>query len=338
MDNEKFQTLTFEYNLPFPIRIVKGSSGEKMLFPIEKKELAYYHDDENNGGYVSPEMMNYGEVRINYPFFKLSKNEETPRALLKKGSIDTIDANCVKIEAKIKVNSQNKIDLLGLLNFAQPIVENYLDVFMCSVRYRTRQSWIGQRLPSHYYNFSVIYNEQEIPRIDSSGTHIHSSIDEIPLDQNIWTQIKEDILNENLPELYEELLLDADYMIHMGDNRRAILDMAVACEIFVQSFVDKKCNEKGVKCINKKRSEFGFVGWFNDIILLLKGKSFEELYPKEYKDINFLFTARNKLMHEGKIRDEIITIGSGEKGKFNSYLIYDSLMAAKTLICWIKSL
>ena len=103
-------------------------------------------------------------------------------------------------------------------------------------------------------------------------------------------------LNEDVTyQLYEELISDAQTAAFEGNNRRAVLELAIATEVFIKNFFFKsnpddknKLNVRPIDLIDlDAKSAFG--------------TSFKQYSPSDYKNIDHLFRCRNQIAHQGKL-------------------------------------
>ncbi len=105
------------------------------------------------------------------------------------------------------------------------------------------------------------------------------------------------------PKLYEEILSDAQAAVFDGNVRRAVLELAIACEVFVKHTflggggdtapVYEALEDKGkLSARVLDLIEVGGTARF--------GKTFRLVDKDAYTDIDHLFRARNKIAHRGE--------------------------------------
>lgn len=103
-------------------------------------------------------------------------------------------------------------------------------------------------------------------------------------------------------ELYEELLSDAQTAIFQNNFRRGILELAIACEVFIkQTFFSESSAARAVYeyLEDKRRISTSVIELLHGASKEAFGESFKEIYCDEYDDINNLFRCRNKIAHRG---------------------------------------
>jgi len=103
--------------------------------------------------------------------------------------------------------------------------------------------------------------------------------------------------------LHQELLSDAQAAAFEGNIRRAVLELAVSCEVFVKHFFF----EHGSRAAQVVEAMEGERKMHIRILELLDvgtravlGKSLKDSDKAAYDDIDHLFRARNKVAHQGK--------------------------------------
>lgn len=143
------------------------------------------------------------------------------------------------------------------------------------------------------------------------------------------------ILHE--PELFEEILSDARTAIVQDNYRRAILEMAIACEIYVKQFFfsTSELSSAVFDYLEEKRKiEVGVMDLIHNISKYAFGESFKDIKKKDYRNIDYLFRARNKIAHQGQC------FYKDDKGIKKD--IYDDTLKAwwesiNSLLSWLSS-
>lgn len=103
--------------------------------------------------------------------------------------------------------------------------------------------------------------------------------------------------------LHEELLSDAQAAAFEGNIRRAVLELAVSCEVFVKHpFFDHGSRAAQVVEAMEGKGKISIrVLELLDIgTAIIHGMSFKDSDKAAYQDIDHLFRARNKVAHQGK--------------------------------------
>jgi hypothetical protein len=98
------------------------------------------------------------------------------------------------------------------------------------------------------------------------------------------------------PELYEELLSDAQASFFQGHLRRAVLELAISCEVATRHTLFIKApsgryNKRGIYQLLDQEAERVF------------GQSFKYAHLKTYTYIDHLFQRRDQIAHHGKGED-----------------------------------
>lgn len=111
------------------------------------------------------------------------------------------------------------------------------------------------------------------------------------------------LANPRPPSLQAEILSDAQAAAFEGNVRRAVLELAIACEVFAKhTFFG---GATGAVQVFESLEDKGKVSVrVLDLIDIggaaLYGKSFRQVDPTAYRDIDHLFRARNKVAHRGE--------------------------------------
>jgi hypothetical protein len=125
-------------------------------------------------------------------------------------------------------------------------------------------------------------------------------------------------------ELYEELLVDARDALIQGNLRRAVIEMATACEVATKELFAKK---------GKRGSEKIPVA-LNTHAKKAFGISFKEKHPKDWDHIEYLFQCRNDAAHGTAPKYTV-------KGQNPQTMDFDNLRdwwaSLEILIAWVRS-
>jgi len=111
-------------------------------------------------------------------------------------------------------------------------------------------------------------------------------------------------LNEPVqaPTLAEEILSDAQAAAYEGNIRRATVELAVACEVAVrQTFLSRDtANAEALFDCLEDKARIRILELIDKDAQDAIGQSFRKAHPKDYENIEDLFTARNKAAHRGQ--------------------------------------
>lgn len=107
------------------------------------------------------------------------------------------------------------------------------------------------------------------------------------------------------PELSEELMSNAQSALLQDDLRRAVLEMAIACETAVKRAFFAKDTPAGAayEYLEDNRSiRIPIVDMIDAMAKQAFGRSFREDESTHYKNIVFLYRCRNKVAHRGELK------------------------------------
>ena len=113
-------------------------------------------------------------------------------------------------------------------------------------------------------------------------------------------------------ETHRDFLSDAQTSILHDKLRRAILEMAIACEVAVKGAFFAKATAAGAAyeyLEDKRRVRVKVIELIDGAAKLAFGQSFKDVDPDAYMHIDFLFRARNRVAHRGErtYRDDVGT-------------------------------
>lgn len=155
--------------------------------------------------------------------------------------------------------------------------------------------------------------------------------------QNDHKMLEDWLSNPERQELHDEILSDARDAIVQENYRRAILEMAIACEIYVKQifFRATELSSSVFDYLESKRKiEVNTLDLINMVSKEAFGESFKNAHQEDYKNIDYLFRARNKIAHLGK------AFYKDDSGK-ECCIYEDTLMqwwrSIKQVITWLKA-
>ena len=119
---------------------------------------------------------------------------------------------------------------------------------------------------------------------------------------NDWNSIRQDLVSGTVPELYDMLLLDALSVVS-DEPRRAVLDAAIACEVFIKNFCDT-ASENNPEIYPYVYSALiqrvGFLYYFHEVLKYLFRHSLNEDKPHLYEELGYLSNTNNNVKHKGQ--------------------------------------
>ena len=184
----------------------------------------------------------------------------------------------------------------------QLIAENAFEYWIRIVRWVCDDSRIGQNKVENYrsgWGTDLIDAECDtevwapVQRFYALGYKV-LSVEE-------WKEIQSKLSLGSQPPIHVEFRYDAEENIRLGDYRRSLVDMAIACELFLRFAVlqrlPRELNTKLTAYIEKANISQYIDHFFPDIIIEYLTKS----QLKKFKsDLHSLFQLRNDIVHMGK--------------------------------------
>lgn len=140
------------------------------------------------------------------------------------------------------------------------------------------------------------------------------------------------------PTLTEQLLSDAQSAWFEDNLRRAILELAIACEVAVKRrfFADDSPAGAAFDYLeDKAQVNVRVLELMDRVALEAFGRSFKAQHPNDYLNIDYLFRCRNKVAHRGELsfRDD-----TGKETTVNKKVVATWCNSAVVLKEWLSSL
>lgn len=104
--------------------------------------------------------------------------------------------------------------------------------------------------------------------------------------------------------LYQEIMYEGQAAVLKNNYRRAILEMAIACEIAVKQTFFAESTVSGLAyeyLEDQKRINVRAIDLISKVAEYVFGENFKLVNQKAYKDIDHLFRCRNKIAHRGQV-------------------------------------
>lgn len=213
----------------------------------------------------------------------------------------------------------------------------------------TLYRWRGKQLQIdvkgiEQFNYRLRYFDAVDNPIDAGpgdrqalGT-IHLTLTMVSARNNEWDVICQDLVSGVIPEPYESLLLDARSVVSQ-EPRRAVLDTATACEVFIKKFCDdaSQSNPEVDPVVYSALTPRGvpLLSYFHEVLKYLFKHSLQEEKQTLYKELDYLVRTNNSVKHEGKCQYK------NDKGKpieVDSTRARDFINAVEGAIQYTKSL
>jgi len=178
-------------------------------------------------------------------------------------------------------------------------------------------------------------------KIIGSAGMTHLTVPSLPFKSSEWGDICRALASEKVPELYEVLLLDARDVVSK-EPRRAVLDAATACEVFIENFCEtaSKNSPKVDQIIysalkQSKKREGEVLFYFHEVLRYLFGHSLKDDKPELYEKLGYLCKTNNSVKHEGKCQYEekgkkVKKVNAPEAGQFINAVI-EAIVYTKSL-------
>lgn len=247
------------------------------------------------------------------------------------------DTAVLEVRGSIKSDVVTEVEHYTFLRIA----EEALCRFLRMTRFRTHRTNIEWRSEKLYEDHHAKYLDQKgatVP-IWTGGSGIGTVTSEMifggQLNRDIWDSIRTDLSSGTEPELWEELLVDAQGAAWVYPTK-AIIDAGAACEVFIERFSEeaRKANNKDAKVYGALVEKRRWPEYFDVVLKYVLDHSLKDEKQGLYSDIERLYKTANSVRHEGrcgyKEGSTFIEVGPGEAARLVS--------AASDTIQWVKSL
>lgn len=155
-----------------------------------------------------------------------------------------------------------------------------------------------------------------------------------------WKDICQNLISGIEPQLYESLLLNARSVVSQ-EPRRAILDAATACAVFIEHFCDiaskndPKVDSVVYSALTPRTA--GILDYFNVVLRYLFGHSLKDEKQDLYEELGYLVNANNYVKHEGLCQykhksGRIIQVNSKKALDFTNK-VEEAIQYTKSLQC-----
>ncbi len=162
-------------------------------------------------------------------------------------------------------------------------------------------------------------------------------MDITPLTAENKNKLIDSINNDFKAELYQHIISDAQSAIFNGDLRRAVFELAVACELVVKRKYFSENNISGLAFDyfeDKGRVRATVLELISSMAEDVLNESFKSYSLIDYTNIEYLFRCRNKVAHRGNVvyKDNSGVLRSPDIGTLKEWYI-----SACKLFAWLDS-
>lgn len=210
-------------------------------------------------------------------------------------------------------------------------------------RYRLYQPFLEEIAHTHQIFRNPRWldeNEDEVghgPIVDVLSLHTPTYFGVIPFQKKHEKRLTSAIGGKRHPKLYEEFLSDAQTSCLRGNVRRAVLELAIACEVAVKrKFFGKSSGGRTLEYLEDHRNiDVRVIDLISKGAAEVFGANFKDFDEPAYADLDHLFRCRNKVAHRGRavFRDQHGTMQTATIA-----IIERWLESARKLFVWLKKL
>lgn len=163
----------------------------------------------------------------------------------------------------------------------------------------------------------------------------HFGVQKLTADRD--TELQETLENPVRPELWEELVSDAQQAAFVGNFRRAILELAIACEVLLKRVFlgATETTDAAFEYLEEKGLlRMPVIDLLDGVARRAFGTSFRDVSAEDYQSIDFLFRCRNKVAHRGLLayRDD-----RGVSHEVDRETLLQWWKSVDKMISWVRS-
>lgn len=154
------------------------------------------------------------------------------------------------------------------------------------------------------------------------------------LDPDLGSAIEDEII----PELHEEILSDAQSAIFQENYRRAVLELAMACELTIKQTYFSKSTAAGRAyefMEDRQKVSMNITDYIDGVAEYALGEKFEKASSKtDFINIQHLFRGRNKIVHRGEL---IFRDDQGVTHPIDRTTLKKWWISVERLLVWLNS-
>jgi hypothetical protein len=151
-------------------------------------------------------------------------------------------------------------------------------------------------------------------------------------------ELQEVLENDVDIETYQEFMSDAQASIALGKLSRAVIEIAIACEVLVKQTYFASDTLPGLAFEyfeDKRKINSRFIEFIDGVAKHSFGESFKEKNSNHFSNIDHLFRCRNKIVHKGKA---IYHKDDGSENTIDKNTLQEWWASLEVLIEWICKL
>mgnify|MGYP001581562358 FL=1 len=121
------------------------------------------------------------------------------------------------------------------------------------------------------------------------------------VDANEWRTVESCLQAEKPPPIYISMRYDAQESLYHRDYRKSLIELAMACELFLRQMVLQRLPEKLSPTLLEAIEELNINQYVSKHFREILSEAGKREFGKLSKELSSLFSKRNKLLHMGDI-------------------------------------
>ncbi len=268
------------------------------------------------------------------------------RALIDWGSAGEVSLHVMRVSVNIDgdfsaampLEGQTMTHAVEMIDRAQEVASQVVTTFVAWVRATTRMTGLSLSSevpplagPVRTFEVGTDLQVRTGPSVRSVAVG-RDPAGKYHLDLSDVERFIEQVSRDDEPPVAETLLADAEYYARhaISDVRRAVLMAAIACEVKVKAILRDRATEAQRSLVDfalenpREITITAAGGLFDKFMLATLGRSLRQDDRQLFRDIEALYTVRNRIAHGGLMPDE------AEAGRV--------VRAARRCFTWLDSL
>ena len=186
----------------------------------------------------------------------------------------------------------------------EAVAERAFDLWIRTLRWKCDNSAIGRpEITSYGSGWSTYLVAQPQDQRIWIGPMVFQLKGTKMVTPDIWEEAGTSLKLEVTPPVFIDLIMDAAEHIKLGDLRRAIIDMAIACEVFLRMLLAKSLPPDLQACIVTYVDDANIRPVLEKFVPDILSKAERKELDKIRSKLHALFDIRNEIVHKGRVSE-----------------------------------
>lgn len=184
------------------------------------------------------------------------------------------------------------------------IAENAFDLWIRTLRWQCRKSCIGRpEIQGHETGWTTyLIDENTNHRVWGSPLRMVIMFSD-PVTVAQWKKVEKALSQRLQPPIYYEQFSDGEEHLRRDDLQRAVVDFAVACEVFIRTIVMRDLPDQLSQAVKDYIDETNIRKVMSSFFPAALDKDGNDILDRIRSELHKLFDARNEILHSGNMQD-----------------------------------